>query len=503
MARKYTKREKVKTLPHLALGVNNRDASAELNDFEMTSCLNFEVNEKIIRTSAGIVDYGSVNDTTPVYGGFEGTFEDGTHIHIRQMGDVLQYDLAGTWTDTLATGLSEARCTFAMLNNTILWSNGIDSIKSSLDGIVWTTEALLPKCRKIMHNGKNRMLFIGQTDAKSRMDWSDINQPTTVGADSYQFIGKNDGGHLLDCVITDNGGLYLFKTHRVYAIGDVTMDMIGVDVVGSLDYIPFTAVATNNSVIALAFDGLYEIVGGTIMHISKNITVDTTTPKNTDTPVAIFFNNEYRVALPIDGDVNDVEVVVNRNQLTTVQGHPYPITFNTRNIGAYVTQQDESGVMKHRVYVGGSVDGDYGWINVDHNQGVTQGVFGEDQTCILETKYFTDDTAYYIKRFTRYFIDVSALNSVDIKLSYRFDPVENYLDATIPVNASQFLWSGAPNFEWLGNFGFQTLSSDRKFIDLEKNGVPRGIQFKIELTTSSDVSIYSQAYQYLTKPNFH
>lgn len=507
MAR-YHKNEKIKSLPHFGAGINNNDDPTEIEDYQLASSKNFEINEKVLRTAAGHVDYGSETGNA-IWGAFEGRKEDGHHILVRQLDTRLQYDNgSGVWTDcTGATGLTEERCTFAMLNNIILWSNGTDVVRSSEDGKAWIEQNALPKVRKIMHNGLNRMLYVWNPKVPSKIEWSNINDPLTVDASSYQFIGKNDGEQVLDCAITEKGGLYIFKTTNVYAIGDVTFDMIGIDPIGSIPYIPFTAVATNNSVIVTGFDGIYEIVGGTITHISKNLKRIDTEVNNTDTPVATYFKNKYRVSLPISSQTNDSEIIVDRKQPTGDGFNPYAIMKNERTIGAYVQEQTDAGnSMRYRCYVGGSTSGSFGWINADHDQGVQQGIYGNPQTSEIETKFFKEDVPFYIKRYLRYFINAVVKQQSTIHVCYRFDPVGAYICSDLLLETGEFDWNHSitkTSGPWSGGFGFNAPLEDDKFISLEKYGVPRGIQFKVSTTTTKDVIILSQSFKFLIKPNYH
>ena len=503
---RYRKNEKINIIKHLSGGMNTADAPSEIKKYEMASCENWEVNEKTLRTAAGWVNYGSDAQELPIFGGFEGRFENGVHVMVRQKGTELQYDNgAGSWI-TAQGGLTQARCSFTMLNNIILWSNGTDTIKSTTDGITWTDQAGLPKAKKIVHNGKNRILFVNQPAIPSKISWSNINNPLTVDASSYQFIGKNDGEQVLDTVVTEKGGIYIFKTSMVYMIGDVSFDMLGVDPIGTMPYIPFTAVTTENSVIATGYDGIYEIVGGTIRHISKNLKRGTTHCKNSDTPVATYFKNKYRVALPIDHNYNDVELVLDRQQPTGDPYNPYAITLNKREIGCYITEQNRAGTtMRHRVYVGGSRVATFAWINIDHDQGVTQGVLGQPQTCTFETKFFQDEAPFFIKRFLKYFINIFSNQDTTIQLCYRFDTEGTYVCKPVEVTMGSFGWKLADgaSVDFDEGFGFKTSGSDERFIDMEKTGVPRGVQFKIKVTTTKDLTILSSAYKYLIKNSFH
>ena len=506
----YNKNEQIKIMPHFGGGLDNNDIASEINDWELADITNFEVDDKVIMTAAGIVDYGSDDVGGPIYGAFQGQFEDGSDIRLRQNGSVLQYDIGNAiWKDTDLTLLAQTRASFAMLNNTILISNGVDPVYSSTDGMTWTEQATLPRSKKIVHNKLNRIIFAAQPDTPSKINWSEINDPLTVDAAAYQFIGKNDGEHIQDVVVTEQGGVYIFKTKNVYVMGDVTFNMVGVDPIGSFPYVPFTAVVTENSVMATGVDGIYEIGGATINHISKNLNKASTNLMTMNTPVATYFNNKYRVSLPINSMHNDVEYVLNRKQQTGNPFSPYVITKNNREIGCYMLEEAVvSNVARYRVYIGGSVDGSFGWINEYHDQGEPQGVFRGPQTCTFTTKFFTENAEFFIKRYLRFFISVVSLSDTIATIEYRYDIAGNWLEKLLQINTAEFGWEydDGTTGDFDEGYSFMTLDSVEDFISLEKyntNEVNRGVQFRFTVETTKDLKILSTAFKFITKPNFH
>lgn len=505
----YRKNEQIVNIPHLGGGINDRDQASEIADFELVDARNIEVDSRSLKTAAGWVDYGSKGSAANYWGIFQAEFENGTNKIIRQEDGKLQYDNGGgVWTDcTGASGLTEEPCSFVMLNNTILWSNGTDSVLSSTDGITWTTQASLPKARQLFHNGLNRVLFVGQPDAPSRVDWSDINDPLTVQASAYQFIGKNDGEEVINAIRTEKGGLYIFKTYSVYYISDVSFDMIATDPIGRLPYIPNTAVATNNSVMCAGLDGIYEIIGGTIAKVSNKINAINFAISNNTKSCAVYFDNTYRVSLPTTNQYNDLEYVVNRDAMTGDPSNPYAITRNTRAYGCYgVEKAVVSSTLRHRLYFGASDDsGNFGYINVNHDQGVTQGLNGSAQECYFITKFYNNTVEYFIKRFRKYYINVATNENTTLTIHYRFGESSpwNQTNLDLTVDDIDIAYGDGDSGEFDEGYSFQGFGTDYDFIDLESGNDLRGIQFKVEISAIKDVEVLSQAYQFVIKPNMH
>ncbi|MFA6445744.1 MAG: hypothetical protein WCW14_00640 [Candidatus Paceibacterota bacterium] len=514
----------IRNIPHLRTGLNNRYDAGEIADTDMADLENVEVDTRSIRSAAGYVDYGG--NTGPFYGGFHAKFSGGTNRLIRQRGAILEYDNgSGTWTAcTLpSTGspaativLAEIPCSFEMLNDIVLWSNGTTSVLSSTDGITWTERATLPKAKILFNNGLNRILFLAQPTLPSRVDWSDINDPLTVGASSYQFFGKNDGQNIEDAVLLPNGGMVLFKTSRFYSISDISLDTVSTEPVGEAPCVGRTAVVTENSVMWAGPDGsIYELQGGVPHKITNHIT-----PIAVSYPYlmrGVYFNGKYHLSVPSSTDAyNSYEYVVDRTLPTGNPDAPYTITKNQRYIGCYIKEDREvSNVRRTRLYFGdgrtsavgspAAVPDTFAYINDRHDTSVTQGLNGVTQPCFFVTKFFMESNPYFLKRYTKYFIDLKSSLDQEITISYRFDQYESWVDSNILTEAADIDWlyDNGESGGFSEGYSFSNEAEIRQFKDLESTGTaPYGIQFKISWSSVVDVEILSQAYRFLTNRNF-
>ena len=501
---------KIRNIPHLRTGLNNRYDAGEIADTDITDMENVEVDTRSIRSAAGYVTYDSSPANGPFYGGFHAKFSGGTNRLIRQKGTKLQYDDGtGVWTDcTGGTGLTATACSFEMLNDIVLWSNGTDTVKSSTDGISWTDRAGLPKSQKLFNNGLNRILFMCQPSAPSRVDWSDINDPLTVGASAFQFFGKNDGQNIEDAVLLPNGSMILFKTGRFYQISDITLDTVATDPIGEAPCVRYTAVATENSAMWAGPDGkIYELIGGQAVLISDQVA-----PLSITKPASmrgVYFNNKYHLAVPNGSDSNNsYEYVVNRSLLTGNPKNPYVITKNQRYFGCYIKEDREvSGVRRNRLYAGDSRTNTlFAYINDEHDESLTQGLAGADQTCYFVTKYYTEDAPFLLKRYVKYFADIISSSAQTITVSYRFDQFDQWLDLSFITSSESLEWlydDGTSSGTFSEGYSFSTPAQAREFKDIEETGAsPYGIQFKISWTSDVDVEVLGQAYKFLFNKNF-
>lgn len=527
----FSAQYQIRNIPHLRGGLNNRFDSAEIQDFEMADGENVEVDTKSIRSAAGYVDYGG--NTGPFFGGFNAKFSSGTNRMVRQRGTTLEYDNgSGTWTTcTLPTSgspaatitLSQIGCSFAMLNDKIIWSNGTDSTMQSTDGITWTIPtygspaAELPKARVLFNNGLNRILFMAIPTEPAKVYWSDINDPLTIGASAYQVFGFNDGQGIQDAALTPNGGMLLFKDSRFYAISDVTLDTVSTEPIGEAPCVRYTVCATENSVIWAGPDGsIYELQEGTPVKISDNIE-----PLSISYPYvmrAVYANGKYRLAVPSGTDAyNSIEYVVDRNLPTGNPKNPYVITKNTNKyVGCYVKEDREaSNIRRTRVYFGdgrtsavgspAAVPDTFAYINEIHDTGVTQGLNGAAQTCYFTTKFFTEDVPYFIKHYHKYIVSLKSDTDQTITIGYRFDPFEEFTTSNILTEAAEINWEydDGSTGGWNEGYGWAAEAIINESKDLESPaGEARGIQFKVSWSSINDVEILSESYKFLSNRNF-
>lgn len=518
---------KLRYIQHLSGGMNDNDDASEIENNEMADCENFEVDQKKIRTAGGYVGYDDATNAGPYWGGYHAKFSDGTNRLIRQRQDTLEYDDgAGSWTEcTLPTSgspattvtLTQIPCRMEMLNDIIIWTNGTDTVMSSTDGITWTLRSGLPKSKVVFNNGLNRLIYLAQPLAPSKVEWSDINDPLTIGASSYQFIGKNDGQDIVDAVKTPTGGMLLFKTSRFYEISDITMDMIAVDPIGESPICPNTAVATENSAMWTGFDGIYEFSGGIARKISGNIKRTGRMAWGTTAYMcASYFNHKYWLSCPNGSDsYNSQQFVVDRNNPTGKPTNPYLITRNVRYIGCYINEDREvSNVRRKRLYFGDSrttatgspatVPGVFAYINDDHDDGVTQGLDGSAQSAYFTTKFFNEKRPFYLKRYTKFFTDLITEQDTEFTLAYRFDHLAQWIEVAKSLEAPSLdiEYDDGDSGDFSEGYGFAAQAVSQVFHDLETQPNIRGIQFKITTNQINDVTFYGLAYKVLSKNNF-
>jgi len=513
---------KVRYIPHLRGGLNDFDDSSEIATDEMADCENVEVNDKAIRSAAGYVDYGGSSVDGPYWGGFHAVFSSGTNRLIRQRGTTLEYDNgSGTWTGctmptagspAAAVSLTQTPCSFEMLNDIVLWSNGTDTVMSSTDGITWTLRSGLPKSKQLFNNGLNRIVFVGQPAAPSRVDWSDINDPLTINAASYQFIGKNDGQVIERFTLTPTGGIIAHKTNRFYSISDITDGMIAVDPIGEAPCYGGTVVATENSVMWFGGDAIYEYSGRSVKRISGNISfASRANISSAYLATAVYFNKKYRLSIPSSSSVyNFHEYVVDRNQQTGDSQNPYIITRNGRTIGCYIKEQrDVSNVKRNRLYIGSSLSGSsyriFAYVNDLHDTSLTQGLNGSAQACYYMTKFFNENDPYLLKRYVKFFFDTFISNSFSVVVSYRFTQNGPWTEVTqsIATESLDIDYGNGESGTFSEGYSFATAGTGQVFVDLERADSVRGIQFRLSWSSVNDVSILNQAYKFLENNQFH
>lgn len=522
----FSAQYKIKHIPNLRGGLNDNDDPSEIGDTEMADCENYEVTDKSVRTAGGYVGYDNNPQAGPFWGGFEASFSNGTQRLIRQRGSILEYDDGdGNWTAcTLPTTgspaatvvLTQVPNSMEMLNDIIIWTNGFDVVMSSTDGITWVLRSTHPKSKIVFNNGLNRLIFLAQPAAPSRADWCDINDPLTIGASNFQFFGKNDGQELVDAVLTPTGGMLLFKNFRFYAISDIAQNMVGVDPIGEAPCVPHTAKATENSVMWAGPDGsIYEFDGSVARRISGKITRAGRNAITTVTKMcAVYHNSRYRLSMPVASNAyNGQEYIVHRNLPTGDPNAPWVITRNVRYIGCYIREQRRGATIRSRVYFGDSrpsagspatTYSTFAYINDEHDSGVTQGLDGAVQDAYFTTKFYTERSPFFIKRYVRQFLDMISDQNFAFTLSYRFDPYGAWTDVQRTLTASdlEIEYDNGDSGDFSEGYAFAYTATSQIFTDLERAGQPRGIQLKVSTSTVNDVNILGMGYKFLVNPNF-
>jgi len=523
---------KIKNIPNLAMGLNDQLEPGEILDNEMADCENYSVDEASIRTAPGYVGYQSVVQTSKHWGIFHARFSNGTQRLIRQTGTKLQYDDGtGTWTDcTLPTAgspseaisLPENQPTFVMLNDKILYSDGATYTLSSTDGITWTIPTTgspaeeLPK-GILVNSGKNRIYFIELSSSK--IWFSEINDPLTVLADSWEYIDPNNGQNNRGAIVAPSGALLLFKEKSFYELDDVSTGMVGVNPLGQVKLASHhTLAATENSVMLMAVDGIYEYAG-TMQKISGRIkSTGRNNVQNWNLATAAYANGEYRVSIP-DADVsqnyNAQEYVVHKHIYRTDPEQPYVITRNRRYFGCYgVEYKTTSSLRRVRLYAGFSTTFSEGspaetncnfvYINIYKDSTITQGLNGAAQSGYFTTKYFTENIPYFVKKFKKFFYELSITQDTTITLSCRFSPNAQWTDISVDAETGDIEWtfSDGTTGGFDEEYGWASESIGRDFVDIENAEKPRGIQFKITTSSINDIIFYGFAFSFRSKLKF-
>jgi hypothetical protein len=524
----------IKNLPSFRYGLNTQKEADEIADEEIADCENYTIEDDVIKSAQGYVQWDNAVNAGPYWGIFQFKKSDGAQVLIRQRQGYLEYDSDdnGTWilctlpitgSPAMPITLSQCPCTFAQLNEICVFTNGEESVLQSSDGITWTNLAH-PKSKVVFNNGANRLIFLGQTGTgrQFRIDWTDINDPTTISATAYQLIDPNKSAKVMGAAMTPNGTNLIFTESSIYEISDYTTDgALDVNFIGSAHLASHQSIATTeDSVIFGGIDGIYEFIGGTIRLISGQI--DWSGRNNstrTDLWCGVYYNGKYHLSLP-DLDVsttyNSQEYIVHKRIQRPDAVQPFSITRNRRYFGCYGIEDFDS-ITRDRivsVYAGDSRPSTSGspattnylfcFINDFRDESYPSGLNGAAQSCSLVTKFYTDNIPYYAKKFKKLFITLNLQNESTFTFSYRFLPYGSWFDVnkTYSTEELNFTLEDGNEGGFSEGFGFFLATQANDFIDIENTDRPRGIQFKISSNQINDVTILGLAFQYIAKPKF-
>jgi hypothetical protein len=537
----YTSRYQVKDIPSLRHGLNDAMEASEIQDTEMADCENFSCDETSMVTAPGIVPGDYVPAPGPYWGMFHFVKSNGDSVFIRQRQGKLEYNTSQStfyyvgWTEcTLPqTGspaenitLTEKTPCFAALNNTIVFTNGVDSVMSSTDGITWTIPTTgspaeeLPKTEYLINNGYNRLVFARTASDPSIIYWSDINAPTTIQDESWQYIDPNNGEPIVGIGKSPSGALLVFKMLSFYTIDDISLGMTAVNYIGAFKLANHhTIQTTEDSVICGGVDGIYELQSGVMRLISgrikmggRNLTL------HSEAFRAGYYKREYHFAMPTNDtqSYNAQEYVIYKDLARQDPVQPYVITRNQRYIGAYCHVNDDDSVLGRpgglfvadsRPAFGSPAEGGYlfGWINSYRQANYTQGIMGEAQPAYFTTKYFTEDAAFFVKRFKKLFAMLKVENDTTLTLAYRFLPYGSWIEEqhTVETDELEFIFGDGSTGTFSEGYGFFIQDTSEVFTDMEQQNEPRGVQFKISTNQINDVRVLSMAYKFLVRPQFH
>ena len=519
----------VHSVLNLGLGLNDQMDASQIADAEVADCENFSIEEGTLSTAPG---FSLWDDDSTNYGPFWGsvtfTKSTGVALDVRQRQDKLEYALGGgsIWqTCTLPTvgspaytiSLDQVPCTFAHLNDILLFANG-QYVLSSTDGKTWTNQPTLPLCRVVFNNGKNRILFLNQPNSPYRFDWCDINTPLTVNAASYEMVDPNNDGNVIGAGKTPDGTTLIFKEGAVYSVADIVDNgMVDINFLGNITLLTHQTIATTeNSVIWIGYAGVFEYISGVIRLISGRINwVGRNDVSITGTCCAAYYNFKYHFSIPdrtLSEYYNCQEYIIYKNLSRNDTVQPYPITRNRRYIGCYnvadYSDPYEGGrdislmIYDSRSEAQMPTSGSPAVTDIpisafvnDYRETayINYGV----QDCYFVTKYFNENVAYYVKKYRKLFANMKLFQSTTITLSYRFVPYGQWKDTTVDVLAEMVKF--LEGYEFSEGYGFAQDTLGAVFIDINNPEKPRGIQFKFAVSTTKDISYLSLAHNYIVK----
>lgn len=533
----YTPRTKpIQSIPNMRFGLNDRERPNEINILEMADCENWTIDEGTMTTAPGWKTADNATNSGPYYAIYQFRKSDGTQRLLRMRQNILEYsDGSDNWTAcTMPQTGSPATAfaftdglypTFATLNDIVVISNGTDSVLSSSDGITWAERATLPKGAVVINSSFNRVIYTAITRS-SLIWWSDINDPLTVGASSWQYIEPNDGQFIKGATISPDGALLIWKSNSIYTISDVTANTVDRFLIAKGTRLAShqSIAVTDNSVIFAATDGVYEIIQSTLRKISGSIkNIGRNYVLNSTIFCAAYANSKYYLSMP-DHDTSDSynaqEYVYHKDLLREDPNQPYAVTRNQRNFGCYGVEDvaEDDGTRTINLYFGDSQSpsgsplsggSDFGKINIHQltsAEGFTQGLNGSAQSAYFTTKFFTNNEAWYAKRFIKFFLQVETSTSFDITIGYRHDPFDTFTEASISFEATEMLWEydNGETGQWSGGFGWSIGGTDNSDIDLESMlNDPRGIQFKISSSEIEFLQILEMAFSFIPKSKFN
>lgn len=527
----------IQNMKSFRLGLNTLQTPEELDDAEMADCENWTVEDDTVALAPGYSSWDDDSLAGPYWGGVQFSKLDGSWVDVRQRQGTLEYATNGDslWTTcTLPTTgspataitLTQKACTFAILNNILLWANGTEDIMSTTDGITWTARPSLPDAAVVINNGANRMLFLNQTASKYRLDWSELNDPLTVDASSFQLIDPNSNGPLLGAGLAPDGTNILFKEQGVYAVSSyVTDGIIDINFIGHCTFACHQTVATTeNSIMFAGWTNIYEIIGGQIRTVfGKIYEAGRNDALKTNLYCGGYYNGKYHMSMPdadVSQDYNAQEYIVHRKLSRNDAIQPYVITRNRRYFGMYFI---EDGVFDYgrdiTLFVGDSRPSTSGspavsnhifaWINdykdlTSSDFVLESGLAGEAQDAFFVTKYFTGDIPFYVKRFKKLFSHFKVTQDLTVTISYRFLPYGSWTDVvnTFQAGSLDMEYDTGETGTFSEGYSFSADTIGAIFTDIENTEKPRGIQFKVSCSSIEDIVLYSMALQYRVKTKF-
>ncbi len=202
-------------------GLNTIKSGIRLSGQELKDCQNiryFPIGGFKWRKGYQTLGNNPVQAATGLY---MGRFSSGTNVAFRTRGTKLEKmdALDGTWDDitgalTLAASQDNV-CTFAILNDIVIGTNGVNNAFQVSSALSATTVGALPGSAipTAVYEHRGYMFYV----TNDQLFFSDLNAPATVQTNNYIRPGGKNGGALVGGV-DYQGKNFVFKRHGIYGL---------------------------------------------------------------------------------------------------------------------------------------------------------------------------------------------------------------------------------------------------------------------------------------------
>jgi len=202
-------------------GVNTIKSGIRIDPTELRDCQNiryFPVGGFKWREG-----YSTLGDAPNIAatGIYMARFSSGTNAAIRIRGSVIEYmsALNGTWINitgaVVLTSGADNTCTFAMLNDIVIVTNGVDNAFQINSSLVAATVGALPSSLipTAVYEHRGYMFYV----TADRLFFSSLNVPATVLTNNYITPGSRTGGNIIGGV-DFQGKSCVFKRHGIFGV---------------------------------------------------------------------------------------------------------------------------------------------------------------------------------------------------------------------------------------------------------------------------------------------
>lgn len=494
-------------MPLPIYGLNDKFDAYHIDPQEAAEIENIEIDKQSAISRLGYTQYGTTSGSGPIKNGIDYRRSGGTNYLVRSRRDAIEYYKTSnqTWTaiSLPITLTANRKVGFAVLNDLLIIDNGLES-DIKWDGSVATQIVANPKGdASIVYQNR----WVKFNFAESKIYYSDINDPETFDALSYEVIDPNSGA--IGTGISElNGQIVIFKENKPYILTQLVGGAI-YPLDGQATCISHYSIAkTNRSLIYCGVDGFYELSGTTSKLISGRLDSTKFNQSMLDETHAVFHENKYRCFIAEAGYLyNNLEVVIDTTQGTPFPDNPYPIIKNRGLNGACFIQTLRSGDQK--LYFGDSRP-DSGSPIVSYSKvyrmfdGLTDD--GEDIDAYWISKLFDGGTPFFQKRYRDIYTRVENTTNLTYYTAYRFSQNDAWTEFTLEFPTTDLTWildDGTEVTDWEEGFAWPVEGTEDNYHAIEQSGQPKTIQFRNRVSENdAQAKWVYQAYRFKQKNKF-